>query len=96
MCSSDLRTALGAQRRQVIRMFFVNGLTLSALGLAIGLPLSMIVTRLIGASLSWPLTSSPLLGVAIGVVVLGVASVAVWIPARRASTIDPIVALRTE
>jgi hypothetical protein len=91
-----IRTALGAQRRQVIRMFFVNGLTLSALGLAIGLPLSMIVTRLIGASLSWPLTSSPLLGVAIGVVVLGVASVAVWIPARRASTIDPIVALRTE
>jgi ABC-type antimicrobial peptide transport system permease subunit len=77
-------------------MFFAKGLALSALGLILGLPLSMVVTRLIVTTLNWPLTSSPLLGVAIGAVVLVVASVAVWIPARRASTIDPIVALRTE
>jgi ABC-type antimicrobial peptide transport system permease subunit len=77
-------------------MFFAKGLALSALGLGLGLPLSMIVTRLIATTLNWPLASSPLLGVAIGAVVLVVASVAVWIPARRASTIDPIVALRTD
>lgn len=91
-----IRTALGAQRGQVVRMFFAKGLALSAFGLILGLPLSMIVTRLIVTSLNWPLTSPPLLGVAIGAVVLVVASVAAWIPARRASTIDPIVALRTE
>ena len=91
-----IRTALGAQRGQVVRMFFANGLGLSALGLVLGLPLSMIATRLIATTLNWPLASSPLLGVAIGAVVLVVASIAVWIPARRASTIDPIVALRTE
>ena len=91
-----IRTALGAQRGQVIRLFFANGLALSATGLVVGLPLSMIVTRLIDTTLNWPVTSPPLLGVGIGAVVLGVASVAVWIPARRASTIDPVVALRTE
>jgi putative ABC transport system permease protein len=91
-----IRTALGQQRGQIVRMFFVKGLGLSAFGLILGLPLSIIVTRLIVTNLNWPLTSSPLLGLAIGVVVLAVASLAVWIPARRASTIDPLVALRTE
>ena len=78
-----------AERGQVVRMFFAKGLALSAFGLVLGLPLSMIVTRLIATTLNWPLTSSPLLGVAIGAVVLVVASAAVWIPARRASAIDP-------
>jgi len=91
-----IRSALGAQRGQVIRMFFAKGLALSVLGLILGLPLSMIVTRLIATTLNWPLTSSPLLGVGIGAVVLVVASVAVWIPARRAATIDPIIALRAQ
>jgi putative ABC transport system permease protein len=91
-----IRTALGARRGQVVRMFFAKGLALSAIGLLLGLPLSIIVTRLIATSLNWPLTSSPLLGAAIGTAVLAVASLAVWIPSRRASTIDPVLALRTD
>lgn len=91
-----IRTALGAQRGEVVRMFFAKGLALSAVGLILGLPLSMIVTRVIVAMLNWPLANSPMLGVAIGALVLVVGSVAAWIPARRASTIDPIAALRTE
>jgi len=91
-----IRTALGAPRGQVVRMYFAKGLALSAIGLALGLPLGMIVTRAIATTLNWPLTSSPLLGAAIGAVVLVVASVAVWIPSRRASTIDPILGLRAE
>lgn len=91
-----IRTALGAQRGQVVRMFFANGIVLSAIGLALGVPLSILVTRLIAAALNWPLGTSPLLGVAIGAVVFVVASVAVWIPAHRASGIDPVLALRTE
>jgi ABC-type antimicrobial peptide transport system permease subunit len=91
-----IRTALGAQRGQVVRVFFANGLALSALGLIIGLPLSVIATRVIVTTLNMPLTTSPLLGVATGAIVLVVASVAVWIPSRRASATDPMVALRTE
>ncbi|HYW11569.1 MAG TPA: FtsX-like permease family protein, partial [Longimicrobium sp.] len=91
-----IRTALGAPRGQVVRMFFAKGLALGAIGLLLGLPLSMIATRFIGTALNWPLTSSPLLGAAVGAVVLAVASIASWIPARRASTIDPVLALRTE
>jgi predicted permease len=91
-----IRTALGAQRGQVVRMFFVKGLALSALGLLLGLPLSLLVIRLIDTKLNWTVASPPLLGVAVGAVVFVVASVAVWIPAHRASTIDPVLALRTE
>ena len=91
-----IRTALGAPRGHVVRMFFANGLALGVAGLVLGLPLSMLVTRVIASRLSWPMTTSPLLGAAIGVVVLAVALVAVWFPARRASRIEPIIALRTE
>jgi len=91
-----IHTALGAQRGQVVRMFFVKGFVLSALGLLLGLPLSLLVTRIIDAKLNWALASSPLLGVAVGALVFVVASVAVWIPAHRASTIDPVLALRIE
>jgi ABC-type antimicrobial peptide transport system permease subunit len=91
-----IRTALGAPSGQVVRMFFGSGLALGALGLGLGLPLSMIVTRAISNTLNWPLASSPLLGASIGAVVLAVASVAVWIPSRRATRIDPMVALRSE
>ncbi|HEU4454251.1 MAG TPA: ABC transporter permease [Longimicrobium sp.] len=91
-----IRTALGAPQGRVVRMFFARGLVLGAIGLVLGLPLSMMVIRYIGTTLNWPLTTSPLLGAAIGAVVLTVASVAAWIPARRASTIDPILALRSE
>lgn len=91
-----IRTALGAGSGRVVWMFFAGGIALSAVGLALGLPLSMIVTRQVATALRWPLTSSLLLGIAIAAVVLVVASVAAWIPARRASRIDPLVSLRTE
>ena len=91
-----IRTALGASSGRVVRMFFVRGLALSALGLVVGWPLGMAVQRVVVGTLALPLATSPLLGVAIGAVVLVVASVAVWVPARRASAIAPVIALRTE
>ena len=91
-----IRTALGAQSGQVIRLFFMQGLRLSALGLVLGLPLSMLAIRAIVTTLGWPLSNSPVVGGAIAALVLVVASIAVWIPARRASTVDPMEALRLE
>lgn len=91
-----IRTALGAPRGRVAGMFFARGLALSAIGLLLGVPLSLAATRLVETTLRWPLTVPPLLGAAIGAVVLAVASVASWLPARRASAIDPLVALRAE
>jgi predicted permease len=91
-----IRTALGAQRGQVVRLFFMKGIGLSIIGLLLGLPLSMLATRYISSSLNWPLSSSPLIGVTIGAVVLCVAAVAAWIPARRASAVDPVAAVRAE
>jgi ABC-type antimicrobial peptide transport system permease subunit len=91
-----IRTALGAQHGQVVRMFFTQGFALSGAGLVLGLPLSIVATRFIASMLSFPLATSPLIGVAIGGVVIVVASVAVWIPARRATRIDPVLAMRSD
>jgi ABC-type antimicrobial peptide transport system permease subunit len=77
-------------------MFFGRGLALTALGLVVGLPISIAVTHMIAGALRWPLASSPLLGVAIGAITIIVAAIAVWIPSRRASAVDPLIAMRAE
>jgi predicted permease len=87
-----IRTALGAQRRQVVGMFFWRGLRLSILGLVIGLPLSLIVLRLVEGPGSSPI----MLALFIVPPVLVVATLATWLPAWRAAGIDPLLALRTE
>jgi predicted permease len=92
-----IRSALGADSHQVVGMFFVRGLRLSFAGLLIGLATSTIVVRIIALS-DGTSTPASLLGLAamIAVVVVGVSSVATWIPARRAATVDPLTMLRTE
>lgn len=91
-----IRTALGAPRDHVVRVFFLRGLALSALGLVLGLPLSVLAIRLAEGTLGWSLSSPPLIFVTISGGVLAVASIAVWIPARRAREIDLVMALRSE
>ncbi|MBC7895801.1 MAG: ABC transporter permease, partial [Cytophagaceae bacterium] len=92
-----IRTALGADRGQVVRMFVLRGLRLAALGLGIGLGLSIVALR-VGAAVRGetlpPGTS--LLGAVIMCLVIGVALVATWLPARRAAAVDPLSSLRTE
>jgi predicted permease len=90
-----VRVALGARPRQVIRLFFMSGVRLSALGVILGLPLSVVALNLIATSFAdvVPL-NMPLVGVAIAVVVIAVAALASWIPARRAARVDPLVAIR--
>ena len=92
-----IRTALGAQRRQVIGFFFLRGLRLSVLGLVFGLPLSLIGLR-IWASVAREFAEADptLLTALIVLIVLAIASLATWLPAHRAASIDPLAALRSE
>jgi ABC-type antimicrobial peptide transport system permease subunit len=91
------RTALGADRRQVVGWFLRRGLRLSVAGMALGLTLSLIVVKLI-VTLQGEAPPSGIIGLAAAVasIAVTVALVATWIPARRAATIDPILALRIE
>jgi putative ABC transport system permease protein len=92
-----IRTALGADRQQVVAWFLMRGLKLSLAGMTLGLTLSVIVVRLV-ATLQGDAPPSGMIGLAVVVagIAVAVALVATWIPARRAATIDPILALRVE
>jgi putative ABC transport system permease protein len=88
-----LRMALGAQRGDALRMVLRQGLTLALTGAALGLPLAMLVSHSLSSVLYQVSPADP---VAVGGTVLllvGVALFASYIPARRATKVDPIVAL---
>ncbi|HEY2019427.1 MAG TPA: FtsX-like permease family protein, partial [Bryobacteraceae bacterium] len=91
-----IRMALGAPRENVLRMIFRRGLITTGAGLIVGLPIAYILARLI-ASLIYGVTPSDLVTFAgIPLALIGAASLAIYIPGRRAMKIDPIVALRYE
>ena len=92
-----IRTALGADRRRIVRLFVARGLRLSLAGLAIGLAFSVVAARAIAAA-EGDTPPSGLLSLSVGVAVfvLAVALAASWIPARRAAAVDPLIALRAE
>src|SRR5260370_356499 len=94
-----IRMALGAHKRDVFRMVMGQGLRLAAAGLAIGVAAALILTRLL-ASFSHLLygvrASDPATYVAVSLALAGVAVLACYIPARRATKVDPMVALRYE
>ena len=91
-----IRMALGAQRVHVLRLILGQSLALTAIGIGLGLAGASAVTRYLRAMLFGLTPLDP--GTFIGVAVLfaAVAAVATWIPARRATRVDPLVALRTE
>jgi predicted permease len=91
-----LRMALGAARRDIIRLVLSRAGTLAAVGLAIGAGLSLAVSRLMSAML-FGLTATDPPTYALGLLaVAGIAILAAGVPAWRASRIDPMVALRQE
>jgi predicted permease len=91
-----IRVAVGAQRQNVLWLVLRETLTLSLLGIAIGIPSALAATRLI-ATMLFGLSPSDLPTItAVSLLLLLVAVFAGYLPARRASAIDPIVALRTE
>jgi putative ABC transport system permease protein len=92
-----IRTALGADSRAVLMLFLRRGLRLGLIGLAIGLVLGIAGVRLIAMSVNDAPPGGLLeVGALVAVVVICVALLASWIPARRAARLDPLNALRVE
>jgi len=91
-----IRMALGAQQADVLRMVLRQGLRVTSLGLAIGLALAFAVTRLLSSLLYGVSATDPATFVGVSLLLCVVAMLACYIPARRATRADPIVALRYE
>jgi putative ABC transport system permease protein len=89
-----IRMALGAQRRDVLRLILGEGAKLAMLGLGLGVVLALLLTRLIASMLYGVSATDPLTFGIVVIVLLGVAVTACYIPARRAMRVDPMVALR--
>jgi hypothetical protein len=91
-----VRLAMGATPGRVVREFFNNGIRLSAIGLAIGLPATVVGIQLVKASvLGFTIRNVAAVLVVIPVLIV-VAGLASWLPARRAGRVDPLIALRAE
>jgi predicted permease len=91
-----IRMALGAKRNGVLRLVLGQGMRLTLTGLGIGLAVSVALTRFLRGQLFGITTTDPLTYAGVGVLLCLVALVACYIPAQRATKVDPNVALRYE
>ena len=91
-----LRMAIGARAGDVERMVLGEGMSLVALGIAIGVPAALTLTRLMKSLLYGVEASDPATYLSIAVLLSGVAALACLVPARRATRVDPMVALRCD
>jgi predicted permease len=91
-----IRMALGASRSDVLKMVLGHGMKMALAGVGIGLAVAIRLTRLMSKMLFQVTATDPITLATVGVLLTGVALAACWIPARRATRVDPIVALRYE
>jgi putative ABC transport system permease protein len=89
-----IRMALGAQQREVVRRVLRQGLGLTGLGITIGAVGSLAMTRGMATLLHDVSPTDPLTFAAVAVLLAAVALFGSWLPARRAASVDPVVALR--
>jgi putative ABC transport system permease protein len=91
-----IRLALGADKATVLRMVVGQGLRLSLVGTGVGLLLAVGATRILAAQLYGVETRDPIVFATVAVVLILIALLAAYLPGRRASRVDPIVALRND
>jgi ABC-type antimicrobial peptide transport system permease subunit len=91
-----IRMALGARGADVLRMVLRQGMQMAGLGIAIGIAGAFALTRLLSALLFGVKPTDPWTFVAVSLVLAFTALVACWIPARKATRVDPLHALRYE
>ena len=89
-----IRMALGAQRSDVMRMTIGQGLRLVLMGVAIGLAGAFVLTRVMSTLLFGVSPTDPLTFISISTVLVSVALLASYVPALRATRVDPMFALR--
>jgi putative ABC transport system permease protein len=91
-----VRMAVGASSRAVFRLVLLDGLKVTALGVVVGIGGSLLIAKSLGALLFGVRPGDPVTLGATAVVLLIVAAIACFLPAWRATRVDPVVALRTE
>jgi ABC-type antimicrobial peptide transport system permease subunit len=91
-----IRMALGAQTGDVRRLFLRYGLGLTGAGILLGLGAALGLSRVLSAMLFGVAPTDPLTYAAVSAVLASVALLATWIPARRASRLEPVTALRVD
>jgi putative ABC transport system permease protein len=91
-----LRVALGARRAQVVRPMLRQVGTLAVAGLAIGVPAAYAITPVVGSLLIGISPNDAAGFIAVSLILIAVALAATWLPAWRASAVDPVIALRDE
>ena len=91
-----IRVAVGAERKDILRVMLTHGLRLSLIGVAIGTIGALALSRVIASQLYQVTSTDVRTYIVVSIVLTGVALAACYIPARRATRVDPIVALRYE
>jgi ABC-type antimicrobial peptide transport system permease subunit len=91
-----VRMALGATRRDILQLFGIQGMRMIAIGGALGVVLAVVCLRVLSSLLFGVRATDPLSFAAVCLLLVAVATFAIWIPARKATHVEPMQALRYE